>query len=174
MLCSTCFLEVLGSRPLDFEVTCTRDNSGAEAVCNKLYTSKTPLNLFVCKLCMWSALLDILLECSHIVGEKNDDADFLSRWNGNASTLSSRFRSKDQFPADLPAFWNVTFSVSLFPPDAKLLWKLSAWALLLQSQKNSSSSTSTRFLYWAVPRCCKFRLASFQPGLFVTAAAWAF
>ena len=102
------------------------DNSGAEAVCNKLYTSKVPLNLFVRKLCMWSALSGVSLECSHIAGEKNDDADFLSQWNGDASTLPSRFRSEDRFSVDLPASWNVAFSVSLFPQHAKLLWKLPA------------------------------------------------
>ena len=75
---------------------------------------------------MWSALSGISLECSHIAGEKNDDADFLSRWNGDASTLPSRFRTEDRFAIDLPAFWNVAFSVSIFPPQAKLLWKLPA------------------------------------------------
>ena len=75
---------------------------------------------------MWSALSGISLECSHIAGEKNDDADFLSRWDGDASTLPSHFRSEDRFPVDLAAFWNVEFSVSLFPQNAKLLWKLPA------------------------------------------------
>ncbi|CAE7246343.1 GIP, partial [Symbiodinium sp. KB8] len=119
------FWKYSGAGRLALKLPALSDNSGAEAVCNKLYTSKAPLNLFVRKLCTWSALSGISLECSHIAGE-NDDADFLSRWDGNASTLPSRFRSEDRFPVDLPAFWNVQFSVSLFPQDAKLLWKLPA------------------------------------------------
>ena len=120
------FWKCSGAGRLALKLPALSDNSGAEAVCNRLYTSKTPLNLFVRKLCMWSALSGISLECSHIAGEKNDDADFLSRWNGDAAALPERFRSEDRFVVDLPAFWNITFSVSLFPPDAKLLWKLPA------------------------------------------------
>ena len=108
-------------------------------MCNKLYTSKVPLNLFVRKLCMWSALSGISLECSHIAGEKNDDADFLSRWNGDASALPSRFRREDRFAVNLAAFWNITFSVSLFPQHAKLLWKLPASYTL-----GPASTTSAR------------------------------
>ena len=120
------FWKCSGAGRLALKLPALSDNSGAEAVCNKLYTSKTLLNLFVRKLCMWSALSGISLECSHIAGEKNDDADFLSRWNGDASTLPSRFRTEDRFAIDLLAFWNVAFSVSIFPPQAKLLWKLPA------------------------------------------------
>ena len=120
------FWKCSGAGRLALKLPALSDNSGAEAVCNKLYTSKAPLNLFVRKLCMWSALSGISLECSHIAGEKNDDADFVSRWDGDASTLPSRLRTEDRFVIDLPAFWNVAFSVSLFPPQAKLLWKLPA------------------------------------------------
>ena len=42
---------------------------------------------------------------------------------GTATLLPCR---EDRFPVDLPAFWNVKFSVSLFPQDAKLLWRLPA------------------------------------------------
>ena len=117
------FWKFSGAGRLALKLPALSDNSGAEAVCNKLYTSKTPLNLFVRKLCMWSALSGITLDCSHIAGEKNDDADFLSRWYGNNATLPSRFKQEDRFPVDLPAFWNITFSVSLFPENTKLLWK---------------------------------------------------
>ncbi|OLP95780.1 hypothetical protein AK812_SmicGene22018 [Symbiodinium microadriaticum] len=95
------FWKCSGAGRLALKLPALSDNSGAEAVCNKLYTSKIPLNLFVRKLCMWSALAGISLECSHIAGEKNDDADFLSRWNGEVSVLhapvqgcSSRTRGK--------------------------------------------------------------------------------
>ena len=171
------FWKCSGAGRLALKLPALSDNSGAEAVCNKLYTSKVPLNMFVRKLCMWNALSGISLDCSHISGEKNDDADVLSRWNGDATTLPSRFRSEDRFLVDLPAFWNITFSVSPFPSNAKLLcgsFQLPTHlARLLRSLPESLSSTSTRFPFWALPRCCEFRLASFQPGLFVTAAALA-
>ena len=133
------FWKCSGAGRLALKLPALSDNSGAEAVCNKLYTSKTPLNLFVRKLCMWSALSGISLECSHIAGEKNDDADFLSRWDGDASSLPSHFRSEDRFPVNLPAFWKVTFSVSLFPQDAKLLWKLPASYTLGPASTKSTS-----------------------------------
>ena len=91
------FWKTSGAGRLALKLPALSDNSGAEAVCNKLYTSKVPLNMFVCKLCMWSALSGISLNCSHISGEKNDDADFLSRWNGDAATLPAPFRSEDRF-----------------------------------------------------------------------------
>ena len=64
------FWKCSGAGRLALKLPALSDNSGAEAVCNKLYTSKTLLNLFVRKLCMWSALSGISLECSHIAGEK--------------------------------------------------------------------------------------------------------
>ncbi|CAE7644829.1 unnamed protein product, partial [Symbiodinium sp. CCMP2456] len=72
------FWKFSGAGRLALKLPALSDNSGAEAVCNKLYTSKTSLNFFVRKLCMWSSLSGITLDCSHIAGEKNDDADFLS------------------------------------------------------------------------------------------------
>ena len=39
---------------------------------------KSPLNPFVCKLCLWFVLnISLEMKCSHIAG-KNDNADFLS------------------------------------------------------------------------------------------------
>ncbi|CAE7366495.1 unnamed protein product, partial [Symbiodinium sp. CCMP2456] len=89
------FWKFSGAGRLALKLPALSDNSGAEAVCNKLYTSKTPLSLFVRKLCMWSSLSGITLDCSHIAGEKNDDADFLSRWDGKNATLPARFRHED-------------------------------------------------------------------------------
>ena len=108
------FWRCSGAGRLALKLPALSDNSGAEAVCNKLYTSKVPLNLFVRKLCMWSALSGITLECSHIAGEKNDDADLLSRWDGNASTLPERFRAEDRFHVDLPAFGTSVFLFHCF------------------------------------------------------------
>ena len=57
------------------------DKVGAENVINRLYTSKQPLALFVQRLAMWACARAISLACSHIAGEKNVEADALSRWD---------------------------------------------------------------------------------------------
>ena len=64
-----------------------------------------------------------------------------------ASTLPSRFRYKNGFQVDLPAFWNVQFSVSLFPQDAKLLWKLPASHTWLCFYEASKTALAEQYLY---------------------------
>ncbi|CAE7448189.1 unnamed protein product [Symbiodinium sp. CCMP2592] len=89
------FWKAHGSGRLALTLPALSDNSGAESVCNKLYTSKVPLNLFVRKLSMWSSITGVTLDCSHIAGEKNDDADLLSRWDGSAE-LPDKFLASNQ------------------------------------------------------------------------------
>ena len=89
-----CFWRSAGGGRLALRLPALSDNTGAESVCNKLYTSKQPLNLFVRKLSMWSSITGISLECSHISGEKNDDADMLAHHRYlNASLLLSALKS---------------------------------------------------------------------------------
>ena len=160
------FWKCSGAGRLAIKLPALSDNSGAEAVCNKLYTSKAPLNLFVRKLCMWSALSGVALECSHIAGEQNDDADFLSRWNGDASTLPSRFRPEDRFVVDLPAFWNVAFSVSLFPRPSSCgsSRQLTHLAQLLRSQANCLSFPLLAFVSGQYRVAASFGLPVSSPG----------
>ena len=132
-----CFWRCLGGGRLALQLPALSDNSGAESVCNKLYTSKVPLNLFVRKLSMWSSLTGIRLECSHISGEKNEDADTLSRWDG-AESLPPRFAASDRFEVSLQAFWNIQFQVQLFPRDQHLLWPLPPAHTLGPSMKQQS------------------------------------
>ena len=119
------FWKSQGAGRLAITLPALSDNSGAESVCNKLYTSKVPLNLFVRKLSMWSAITGITLDCSHIAGEKNDDADLLSRWDGT-SPLPGYFAPADRIELSLREFWDVRFEVALFPADTFLLWELPA------------------------------------------------
>ena len=63
------------------------------------------------------------LECSHISGEKNDDADLLSRWDGQ-SELSDCFLPKSRVDISLSDFWDIRFAVTLHPEDAFLKWRL--------------------------------------------------
>ncbi|CAE7223789.1 unnamed protein product [Symbiodinium sp. CCMP2592] len=57
------FWKAHGSGRLALTLPALSDNSGAESVCNKLYTSKVPLNLFVRKLSMWSSITGVTLDC---------------------------------------------------------------------------------------------------------------
>ena len=119
------FWKSQGSGRLALKLPALSDNSGAESVCNKLYTSKVPLNSFVRKLSMWSSLTGISLDCSHISGEKNDDADLLSRWDGHAP-LPLHFQHAERIEISLEEFWSLHFNVSIFPADTFLLWDLPA------------------------------------------------
>ncbi|CAE7198904.1 unnamed protein product [Symbiodinium sp. CCMP2592] len=117
------FWKAHGSGRLALALPALSDNSGAESVCNKLYTSKVPLNLFVRKLSMWSSITGVALDCSHIAGEKNDDADLLSRWDGSAE-LPAKFLASNRIELSLSEFWQIRFQVTLFPADTFLKWQL--------------------------------------------------
>ncbi|CAE7244381.1 unnamed protein product [Symbiodinium sp. CCMP2592] len=117
------FWKAHGSGRLALTLPALSDNSGAESVCNKLYTSKVPLNLFVRKLSMWSSITGVALDCSHIAGEKNDDADLLSRWDGSAE-LPAKFLASNRIELSLSEFWQIRFQVKLFPADTFLKWQL--------------------------------------------------
>ena len=119
------FWKSQGSGRLALKLPALSDNSGAESVCNKLYTSKVPLNSFVRKLSMWSSITGILLDCSHIAGEKNDNADLLSRWDG-CTPLPACFDPVNRIHVSLSEFWSLHFSVSIFPKNTFLLWDLPA------------------------------------------------
>ena len=72
---------------------------------------------------MWSSVTGVQLDCSHISGEKNDDADLLSRWDGQ-SELPDRFLPESRVHISLSDFWHIRFAVALHPPDAFLKWQL--------------------------------------------------
>ncbi|CAE7421697.1 unnamed protein product [Symbiodinium sp. CCMP2592] len=117
------FWKAHGSGRLALTLPALSDNSGAESVCNKLYTSKVPLNFFVRKLSMWSSITGVTLDCSHIAGEKNDDADLLSRWDGSTE-LPPKFLASNRIELSLSEFWQIRFQVTLFPADTFLKWQL--------------------------------------------------
>ena len=117
-----CFWRCLGGGRLALQLPALSDNSGAESVCNKLYTSKVPLNLFVRTLAMWSSLTGIRLECSHIAGEKNEEP---------------HFAMSDRFAVSLQEFWNIKFQVQVFPSDQHLLWPLPSAHMLGPTMKQS-------------------------------------
>ena len=80
------------------------DNVGAESVIHRLYTSKQPLALFVQRLAMWSCAYAISLSCSHIAGERNSEADALSRWD-ESCPIPHGFRPSQRIRVFLADFW---------------------------------------------------------------------
>ncbi|CAE7270674.1 unnamed protein product [Symbiodinium sp. CCMP2592] len=131
------FWKAHGSGRLALTLPALSDNSGAESVCNKLYTSKVPLNLFVRKLSMWSSITGVTLDCSHIAGEKNHDADLLSRWDG-CTELPDKFLPSNRIELYLSEFWQIRFQVKLFPADTFLKWQLPSATRLGPTDRGSN------------------------------------
>ena len=127
------------------------DNVGAESVINRLYTSKQPLALFVQRLAMWACAHSVSLACSHIAGEKNDEADALSRWD-EASPVPHDFGRGVRVRISLSSFWDVHLQPQLLPPGiisavaiARATWPLSlrltpALGLLLHAPSRFSGA----------------------------------
>jgi hypothetical protein len=76
------------------------DNTGAEAVPNKLFTTTLPLALFLEKLCLLISTSHVEVEVNHIPGKDNTYADALSRWN-NSGGPPCNFLLKDRFDLQL-------------------------------------------------------------------------
>ena len=99
------------------------DNTGAEAICSRLLTTRSPLCFFAQLVAMLSTRLGISLDVQHIAGECNTDADFLSRWDGS-SELPSSWDPAYRYRFSVDDFFDQRHDVRLFPADAKLLWQL--------------------------------------------------
>ena len=99
------------------------DNTGAEAVCAKLPTTKTPLCFFAQLVAMVSTRLGIRLDVQHISGERNEEADLLSRWDEQAP-LGERWDLDMRYRFSVQDFFDQRHDVRLFPSDANILWKL--------------------------------------------------
>ena len=99
------------------------DNSGAESVSNKLFTTSMPLALFLERLSLLVASSSISFDVSHIPGKANDVADALSRWDGQ-NDPPHELRSNDRVALSLPAIWNIDLRPRLFPPHATIPWSL--------------------------------------------------
>ena len=99
------------------------DNTGAEAVCSRLLTTRSPLCFFAQLVAMISTRLGISLDVQHIAGERNTEADFLSRWD-SISELPSSWNLDYRYRFSVADFFDQRHDVRLFPADAKLLWQL--------------------------------------------------
>ena len=135
------------------------DNVGAEAVINRLYTSKQPLALFVQRLAMWACAHAVSLACSHIAGEKNVEADALSRWD-EFSPMPIGFTEGTRVRISLRSFWEVQLQPQLLPPDTFLQWQLSGRCL--GSEVHGISAPSRGFV--RLSGCVCFARLRGRPG----------
>ena len=134
------------------------DNSGTEAVCNKLFTTVQPLAFFVQRLATVAWQFAVTLDATHVSGCHNDDADWLSRWKGE-EPLPSQFRPEYRVDCSLPILWDGVKDVRVFPAGAQLLWE----PPLSKECWNCSAflgATYVRVLVWQVgPHRCAVRFA---------------
>ena len=111
-----------GSR-IPIKVPTLSDNTTAEAVSNKLFSTQMHIALFLEKLSLLISSSNIDLDVSHIPGHANDYADALSRWHGEGDP-PHLFLLHDRFPLHLSQLWHLERHPKLFPPDVTIPWKL--------------------------------------------------
>jgi hypothetical protein len=99
------------------------DNSTAEALSNKLFSTNMPIAMFLEKLSLLVSSASLEVDVTHIPGHDNTFADALSRWDG-AGHPPHHFLLHDRFPLTLEQLWNLEQHPKVFPPDTKLPWKL--------------------------------------------------
>ena len=99
------------------------DNTGAESVSNKLFTTTHPLCLFVEILTCLASTTGIELDVSHIPGADNIIADDLSRWDFS-TPVPHDFQTSERIHLSLNQLCRCSPHPTLHPPDSKLLWKL--------------------------------------------------
>ena len=98
------------------------DSSGAESGGNKLFSTTYPMNLFLEKLTILCTLSGMELDLSHIAGDRNDEADALSRWDF-ASPPPFDHGICNRMAISLQDLWVYRHKVSLHPADTYLLWQ---------------------------------------------------
>lgn len=97
------------------------DNSGAESVANKLFTTTMPLALFVEKISLLSALSGCELDVSRIPGHDDDVADALSRWNQSGDP-PHKIAFASRFSFSLAELWNIRCAARLVPSNTWIPW----------------------------------------------------
>ena len=90
------------------------DNTGAEASCNKLLTTASPLCYFTQQLALVSWRCGVVLDVQHIAGYKNDDADYLSHWDG-AEPLREKWNLDFRVCMPVERLWESVSDVRVFP-----------------------------------------------------------
>jgi hypothetical protein len=99
------------------------DNSGTEAGGNKLFSTTSPLNHFLERLTLLCTISGMELDLSHISGDRNEEADALSRWDFNSDPPFGH-ELHNRFSLSLDQLWHPEASVSLHPPETYLAWQI--------------------------------------------------
>ena len=99
------------------------DNTGAESVSNKLFTSSYPLRVFAHRLALFSCFSGLELDTSHISGPRNELADWLSRWNGS-NDLPFGILPQFRVRLDLRQLWFREHCISFCPASLEVEWTL--------------------------------------------------
>ena len=99
------------------------DNSGTESGGNKLFSTTFPMNLFLEKLTILCTSSGMELDLSHISGERNDEADALSRWDFSGDPPFGH-ELHNRVPITLPELWSTTPHVAVHPSDTYLAWQI--------------------------------------------------
>ncbi|CAE7341487.1 unnamed protein product, partial [Symbiodinium sp. KB8] len=94
------------------------DNSGAESASNKLFTTSWPFAAFIQRLALLSSFTGIHLDVQHIPGDKNVEADYLSRWKPPA-TLAARWKPTFRRRFTLRQLWGAAPQLSISPKSWK-------------------------------------------------------
>ena len=108
---------------MSVRVPALSDNTGAESVSNKVFSTALPLALFLEKLSILLAISGMAFDVTHIPGKDNIIADSLSRWNGIGDPPCS-LHLNDRFDLSLPQIWKLDFHPRLCPSDAWIPWSV--------------------------------------------------
>ena len=111
-----------GSR-IPIKIPTLSDNTTAEAVSNKLFSTQMPIALFLEKLSLLISLSQVEVDVSHIPGHSNEYADALSRWSGDGNP-PHHFLRHERFSLSLAQLWQLDRHPKLIPSDTSLPWQL--------------------------------------------------
>ena len=99
------------------------DNTGAESVSNKCFTTTKPLCFFVEVLTKFASQTGVELDVSHIPGKDNDVADDLSRWDFTG-LVPHGFSLADRVRMSVLQLWKPKLKCTLVPSESHLVWNL--------------------------------------------------
>ena len=111
-----CRARMLPPCRMQLELRSAVDNTAAEAVGNKLFTTAAPMKHVARSIALWAAALRVVPDLQHIAGDRNDLADGLSRGHSSALSVVS---AEQRVPVSLLDFVACRGSSKLCPPEAK-------------------------------------------------------
>ena len=110
-----------GSR-IPIRIPMLSDNTTAESLTNKLFSTQIPIAFFLEKLSLLISSANVV-DVSHIPGKSNEFADALSRWDGTGSP-PHHFLPHDRFNLSLNQLWQLEQHPQLYPPETQIPWSL--------------------------------------------------